>query len=496
MAATATPHYGSPVQEQVFRPTGVEGTSVSRESLRLKLQSTTNVFRPSRTLLVVSEAILICAAFVLAGATHKTGFKFEYLLQGYTSLYFLTMICLCTIMLYYSGIYESRARNVSAAATWIRLLKGVACITAVFSALNYLLLRPKLGFEVGFVGPAMLGTLVLIPSWRLLLSAVMSRVLTPEKLVILGTGESAIALAHELTERKDHNFRVLGFIGDDNGDDASEMLGSFADLDRVVRQQSVHHVAVAMDERRGRMPLEDLLHLKLRGVNVEDGHALYERVTGKILLQSIRPSALILSRGFRKSWILVTCKRISDVLASAIGIVLTAPIMALVALAIWVEDGGPVLFIQSRIGMGEKEFRVLKFRSMYKDLRAHTPSWTLSRDPRITKVGRIIRKYRLDELPQLLNVLKGDMSLVGPRPEQPFFCELLEKQIAYYAQRHTVRPGITGWAQVKYQYAGSVAEAATKLQYDLFYIKHMSLFIDLAILFETGRVLLSGEGAK
>jgi sugar transferase (PEP-CTERM system associated) len=255
-------------------------------------------------------------------------------------------------------------------------------------------------------------------------------------------------------------------------------------------------VVLALKERRGHMPVRDLLNLKFRGVKVEDAHTVWERLTGRIHLEHLSPSWLILSDGFRKSHLLTFVKRGIDFGVALIGILLTAPIMLLVALAIWLESGGPIFFRQDRVGLHGAPFRILKFRSMRQDAEKNGPSWAADSDSRITRVGKFIRKVRFDELPQMFNVLGGEMSLVGPRPEQPFFCSLLEDKITLYPYRHTVRPGITGWAQIKYQYGATIEESKTKLEYDLFYIKHLSVTLDFMILFETAKVVLYGRGAK
>jgi exopolysaccharide biosynthesis polyprenyl glycosylphosphotransferase len=213
-------------------------------------------------------------------------------------------------------------------------------------------------------------------------------------------------------------------------------------------------------------------------------------------LRRLSPSWLILSDGFRKSAFQSVVKRTFDLVVSTILLLLAVPVLLLIAIGIWLETGSPVLFRQNRTGMHGKEFEILKFRSMRQDAEKHGPQWASANDDRITRIGRFIRNARLDELPQLINVFRGHMSLVGPRPERPVFCAMLEEKIPFFAQRHSVRPGITGWAQIKYQYGASIEDGWTKLEYELFYIKHMSLVLDLAILFETVKVVFSGRGAK
>ncbi len=277
---------------------------------------------------------------------------------------------------------------------------------------------------------------------------------------------------------------------------AFPVLGLVPDVERIAVAQQADTVVLSLAERRTQTPLKELLNLKFLGVHVEEAHKMYEQVTGRILLDELSPSALILSEGFRKSGALLAAKRAADMVLSLIGLVVLAPVAILVAVAIFLESGPPVLFRQDRVGLDGKIFTILKFRSMYHNPGSVKQAWTSDRDPRITPVGRFIRKFRLDEIPQLINVLLGDMSLVGPRPEQPALARMLEEELAYYRQRHSLRPGITGWAQVKCGYGASVEESSIKLEHDLFYIKHLSVMLDWVILFETGKVMLSGKGAK
>jgi exopolysaccharide biosynthesis polyprenyl glycosylphosphotransferase len=244
------------------------------------------------------------------------------------------------------------------------------------------------------------------------------------------------------------------------------------------------------------MPTRELMRLKFKGVQIEDPYSLYERVTGRIVLENLAPSWFIFSSGFRSSRIARVLKLVMDMMVAGLGLVLCAPILLIVAAAIVIEDGFPILYTQERVGMNGRPFKILKFRSMRTAPLGAVPSWTGDRDPRVTRVGKVIRNFRLDELPQFINVLRSDMSLIGPRPEQPYFCEILEEKIPYFGYRHTVRPGITGWAQVKYGYGSSVEDAWRKVELDLFYIKHLSVILDLAIMFETAKVILFGRGAR
>jgi sugar transferase (PEP-CTERM system associated) len=301
--------------------------------------------------------------------------------------------------------------------------------------------------------------------------------------------------------RPELQVKVLGFL-DERGENIGKSLvnpgiiGAAADLEAIVQERRVTRVVISLLERRNRMPVRQLLRLKFAGVRVEEAHSVLERLTGRIVLEHLSPSWLILSDGFRKSPMVSWAKRFLDVAISVVALLVTWPILVGVAIAIWLESGSPVLFRQERTGLRGRSFDMLKFRSMFNDAEKGGPQWAAEGDSRITKVGRWIRKYRIDELPQIINVFRGEMSVVGPRPERPHFVAMLEEQIPFYGLRHSVRPGITGWAQVRYQYGGSVEETKTKLEYDLFYIKHLSIMLDLAVLFETLKVMLSGRGAK
>lgn len=269
-------------------------------------------------------------------------------------------------------------------------------------------------------------------------------------------------------------------------------------LPRVVKQRRISEIVVALRERRdGQEPLAMLLACKLMGISILDLASFYEREHGLIKLEHLRASWLIYGSGFDQSRLRVLIKRSFDLIASSILLTITSPLMLLAAVAIRLESAGPVLFKQERVRAGGVPFMMLKFRSMRQDAESDgTPRWAAMADDRVTRVGRLIRRLRVDELPQLLNVLKGDMSFVGPRPERPFFVSQLTAEIPYYELRHNVKPGITGWAQVRLQYGASVEDAKLKLQYDLYYVKNHSLFLDLMILFETVQVVLLGKGAR
>ncbi|MGE3686133.1 MAG: exopolysaccharide biosynthesis polyprenyl glycosylphosphotransferase [Acidimicrobiia bacterium] len=319
--------------------------------------------------------------------------------------------------------------------------------------------------------------------------------------VILGSGDRARELAAVLADRRSSN-DVIGFLTHDR--DRVEpslaggpLLGTFSDLFHVVEKEQIQAIAVALDEHDRTLPTEALFDLKTTGVEVVEGMHLLEQVSGRIHIDEITPYRVIFSDGFRRPRVVVALKRASDAGIAAVGLVVMAPVLALLGLLVRLDSPGPIIYRQLRIGLNGRPFSIWKFRSMRADAECvHSPVWASEADPRITRIGRWMRTWRLDELPQLVNVLRGEMSLVGPRPERPTFVQDLRADIAYYDLRHTVRPGITGWAQVRFPYAASKEESYQKLQYDLYYVKHMSLRLDARIAAETLRVMTRGEGAR
>ena len=274
------------------------------------------------------------------------------------------------------------------------------------------------------------------------------------------------------------------------------IVGDFSQIASICSKTKVDRIVVALDERRGKLPVEQLLLCRLRGIRVEEGATFCEQMCGRISVEDLHPSALIFSDGFKRSLIIRKVKRGIDIFCSLAGLVLLSPLSLAVGLAIKFESEGPVFYWQERIGEDGMPFNILKFRSMRVDAEKDGPEWAAANDERITKVGRIIRKLRMDEIPQMINVLRGEMSFVGPRPERPFFVQYLQKEIPFYFHRHTVKPGITGWAQICHPYGASKEAALEKLKYDLYYIKHMSASLDIRILLKTIKVVLLGRGSR
>ncbi len=331
------------------------------------------------------------------------------------------------------------------------------------------------------------------------------RVSFADRLLIVGDGPMADLIEKELHDRHDPGYEVAGYILQDGIDTRREsdprekrrVFGGFDALVDTVRAEGIHRVIVCLAERRGNLPVLELLNCRLQGVKVEEGELLYERITGKIAVAKLRPSYLIFSEGFNRSKFNYIFKRALDILLAAAGMVLGLPVFLLTALLIKLESRGPVIFSQPRVGREGRIFRIYKFRSMREDAeKSSGPVWAGEDDPRITGVGRVIRKLRIDELPQLWNVLHNDMSFVGPRPERPYFVDELKRDIPFYTERLVVKPGITGWAQINYRYGASREDALEKLQYDLYYIKNISIFLDILILLRTVKVVLLGFGAR
>ncbi len=275
------------------------------------------------------------------------------------------------------------------------------------------------------------------------------------------------------------------------------IIGDCSLIHKIVRQDKVDRIIVALEERRGRFPAEELLNCRMEGISIEEGIAFYEHLTGKLLIERAYPSFLIFSDGFIKSPYHHLVKTIGDFFLSLLGLIVLLPIMSIIALAVKLDSSGPVFYRQERVGKHGKNFLLLKFRSMNKDAEKETgPVWAEEGDKRVTRVGKIIRKLRLDEIPQIINVIRGEMSFVGPRPERPHFVRKLQEEIPFYDKRYTVKPGITGWAQIKYPYGASTNDALEKLKYDLYFIKNISLFFDFFILFKTAQIILFGNGAR
>lgn len=311
------------------------------------------------------------------------------------------------------------------------------------------------------------------------------------RVLVVGNGELTNDM-QQLLDTGNHGYRLAGRIHYPNPGQDSPI-----NLHKTARQLNADKVLISLAERRGVFPLQEMLKCKLSGLEILDAPTLYERITGKLLIENINPSWFIFCHGFQLSWLLKAAKRQLDIICSALGLILGLPFFLLVPLAIKLDSPGPIIFRQVRVGKGDKNFVMYKFRTMRQDAEKETGAvWASTADKRITMIGSFLRKSRIDELPQLINVLRGEMSLVGPRPERPEFVGRLKKIIPYYSERHFVKPGVTGWAQVRYPYGASVDDAIEKLRYDLYYIKNLSLLLDFKIILKSILVVLFQKGGR
>jgi sugar transferase (PEP-CTERM system associated) len=323
-----------------------------------------------------------------------------------------------------------------------------------------------------------------------------------ERILIVGSGESARQVARWMGEQVPHEYQLVGFADEDDSRFGqiiamgARILTHFRELEQFSVGR-VDRIIVALDEKRGKLPIRELMHVRLAGIEIEDATSFFERASGKLAVETMLPSWLVFSEGFKMSALRRMVKRLGDVAVSSILLVATAPLMLVTATLIFLESGRPIFYRQRRVGRNGAEFDILKFRSMVQNAETKSgPTWAGRNDPRVTRLGRIIRQFRIDELPQLINVLRGEMSFVGPRPERKHFVVQLEKEIEYYSLRTTVRPGLTGWAQVMYRYGATTEDAREKLKYDLFYIKNASALYDLWILLKTVKVVVTAAGAR
>jgi len=395
----------------------------------------------------------------------------------------------------YQISYREGLRN-----TFLRLMPSFALSFALLTLTFYMV--PDLYFGRGILGLVMIIAAGLILTIRVTIFKFSEVGLLKSRIVFLGCGALANECRQLLVQNISyHQYDLVGFIAMDGEQclvPTSELLPKNTDLASVLRRNNVHEIVVSVQNRRGgQFPLQELLDCKLHGIKVIDAAAFFEREACQIRVESLQPGWLVFGDGFNQSFLRKFGKQTFDLLVSILIFVLTLPIMLVTAVLVYLEDRGPILYRQERVGKNGATYMVLKFRSMGKEAeKSGTPQWASNNDPRVTKVGKVIRKLRIDELPQIINVLKGEMSFVGPRPERPFFVEQLCKEVPFYNMRHSIKPGITGMAQVRYAYGASVEDSVQKLQYDLYYVKNNSLFLDVLILIETVQVVLLGKGAR
>jgi sugar transferase (PEP-CTERM system associated) len=450
--------------------------------------------------LIIAEAALVYGAIIAAVYLRVgvDGAPFELVEKhGYWKAAVAGFFCLAAFYLFdlYDFLVMHDRRELV-----LRLVQalGLAWIALALSFYTYPALM--LGRGISLIAlPLALGLMVL---WRISIHWFLGHPGFGERILIVGSGKFAVEMASEVLNRPDAGYRIVGFVGTD-----ADLLGKSLinprvigltdDLDQIVKRENIDRIVVAMGERRGQLPTNKLLQLSLTGqVTIEEGASFYERVTGRVSLSMLRPSWLIFTGRGRQAKLAELTRATVHWLVALIGAILSLPIVLLTAVLIKLESRGPVFYKQERIGKNGRTFVLTKFRSMRVDAEQDGPVWASKRDSRTTRVGRVIRKVRIDEIPQFWNILKGEMSFVGPRPERPHFVAQLAEEIPFYEQRHLIAPGLTGWAQIKYPYGASIEDARQKLQYDLFYIKNQGLILDAIILFETIKIILFGRGAQ
>ncbi|HEX9187827.1 MAG TPA: TIGR03013 family XrtA/PEP-CTERM system glycosyltransferase [Vicinamibacteria bacterium] len=417
---------------------------------------------------------------------------------------FVLRALLCALVLqagmFYGELYDYRALR-SRTHFFLRLGQSYAAGAPALAFFYYLVPSARVDPTTLLVGLPLSAAAIL--GWHGLHRWAAGREALSDNVLIVGTGHTARQVAVEMLRREPLGYHVVGFLGTHAAEVGRRLVnpavvGTVADLLPIVDSLRVNVIVVALEDQRGQLPIEDLLRCRLAGIRVEDAPSFFERLTGKILVSDLRPSWLVFSPGFSKPRLLRSVKRVVEVVVSAALLVAALPLLVALGLLVRLQSRGPALYRQSRVGRRGALFTLLKLRTMRQDAEtASGPVWTdPEKDPRVTRLGRLLRKSRLDELPQLWNVLKGEMSFVGPRPERPHFVQTLRLVIPYYDERHAVRPGITGWAQVKFGYGSTIEDSERKLQFDLYYVKNMSLLLDLAIVLETFKVMLLGRGAR
>jgi len=451
-----------------------------------------NVYYPIRQLvLLAGEALLVWTSFLAAAILRHP--EDYYVMLNYERGYFKVLIATVAVLIFSHlfDLYEP-ARWSARGELYFRLLLVPGILALALAALGYVYPNVLMGNNAAVLGLTLV-TITLF-AWRIMYAWLSQQPYLRENVYVLGTGERAQRLVNGLRTRMELGIQVAGWSGNVEGELTREAIASH--LIEMMKEHPIHRVIVAMGDRRGTLPVMEVLQLRLNGIKIEEATSWLEKISGKIEVDNLYPSWLIFADGFRFSPGFMLLRRILAVIAAWTLLLMVLPILPLVALAIKLDSRGPVLYRQKRVGMGGKVFYCFKFRTMRQDAEADTgATWAADDDPRITKIGKFLRTTRLDELPQLWCVLKGDMSFVGPRPERPEFVEMLGKEIPFYGVRNAVRPGITGWAQIKYKYGNTIADAKEKLQYDLYYIKNMSPGLDLMIMFQTIKIVLLGRGA-
>jgi len=449
-------------------------------------------------LLLFVEAMLIFGGLVIAVYVRMGVADGEDALisrNGFAKAALATLFCLTSFYLFdlYDFVVMRDRRELV-----LRMLQALGLAWIALALTFYALPQVMIGRGVTLISLPL--ALLLMVGWRLSIHWFLGHPELGERILIVGSGEFAIEIAKETLQRKDAGYRVVGFVDNDPALVGKSLInpkviGLTSELASLVRRENIDRLVVAIGDRRGQFPTQELLKLSLSGdVTIEESASFYERLTGRVLLDMIRPSWLIFSSRGRRARINEIARSAMHRIIALVGAILSLPIAILTAILIKLESRGPILYKQERVGKNGRPFRLMKFRSMRTDAEKDGPVWAKTDDERMTRVGRIIRKIRVDEIPQFWNILRGDMNFVGPRPERPHFVAQLAQEIPYYEQRHLIAPGLTGWAQINYPYGASIEDAKQKLQYDLYYMKNQNVALDATIMFETIKTILFGKG--
>lgn len=458
-------------------------------------------FSPRIIWLILADAAIIYGGIILALYLRVGSSGADYELNersGWMKISVATLLCL--LSLYFYDLYEYMVMG-NRRELMLRLVQALGIAWAILAFIFYLV--PPLFIGRGVLIISVPLVLALLLSWRSSIHLLTGHPEIGEKILIVGTGQSAFDTAQAVWERRDAGYRIAGFVTE-NGTNSSEgitnlqILGTTDALESLIRSEKIDRIVIAVRERRGTFPTETLLKMSLAGdVCIEECTSFFERVTGQVNIEMLRPSWLIFDGRGRDTRLKTILREVVHRALALIGLIVSFPVAVVTAILIKMESKGSIFYKQERVGKNGKAFNVIKFRSMRTDAEQDgKPVWATAQDNRVTRVGRIIRIIRVDEIPQFWNIIKGEMSFVGPRPERPHFVEQLADEIPYYEHRHLTAPGLTGWAQIKYPYGASVEDARRKLQYDLYYVKNQGLALDLVIVFETIKTVLFGRGGR
>lgn len=456
-------------------------------------------FTPRTVGLILADAAIIYGGIILALylrlGVEGTGFQLNEN-NGWLKVGLATAVCLLVLYLY--DLYDYTVMGYRR-ELFLRLMQALGIAWALLAIVFYFV--PQFVIGRGTSLYSVIITLVALLGWRVAIHYLTGHPEIGEKILIVGSGQAAMDTAEAVWKRRDAGYRIVGFVGEDEDSlkltlPRAKFFGTTDELEQIVKKEKIDHIIIAVRERRGSFPTELLLQMSLAGdVSIEECTSFYERITGQVHLDMLRPSWLIFAGRGRDTRLKTVFREVIHRTLAIIGLICSLPIALITALLIKLESKGDVFYKQERVGKNGRSFEVLKFRSMRTDAEADgKPVWATGNDDRTTRVGRIIRKIRVDEIPQFWNIIKGEMSFVGPRPERPHFVSQLAEEIPFYEHRHLTAPGLTGWAQIKYPYGASVEDARQKLQFDLYYIKNQTLALDLLIVFETFKTVLFGKG--